>query len=158
MHTTFFCPRCGGMTREYRNPSPTVDLVIYDPELGVLLIERANIPHGFALPGGFVDLGESVEEAAVREAREETGLDVELTGLLGVYSRPDRDPRGHTVSTVFIGRAKDPAMLRAGDDAGHAAFYPLTALPGGIVFDHAEILHDFTKVLAGQRMPAPVWR
>jgi 8-oxo-dGTP diphosphatase len=142
--------------REYRNPALTVDVVIYDPERGVALIERANIPHGFALPGGFVDLGESVEDAAVREMREETGLDVELTGLLGVYSRPDRDPRGHTVSTVFTGRAKDPARLQAGDDARRAAFYPLASLPKEIVFDHAEILRDFMDAQAGLRPLAPV--
>ena len=156
MHHTLSCPHCGGTVREYRNPALTVDVVIYDPERGVVLIERANIPHGFALPGGFVDVGESVEDAAVREMREETGLDVELTGLLGVYSRPDRDPRGHTVSAVFTGRAKDPARLQAGDDARRAAFYPLAALPNGIVFDHAEILHDFMEAQAGQRTPAPV--
>ena len=158
MHTMLSCPHCGKMVREYRNPALTVDVVIHNPELGVVLIERANIPHGFALPGGFMDVGESVEDAAVREIREETGLDVELTGLLGVYSRSDRDPRGHTVSTVFTGCATDPTALQAGDDARRAAFYHLTRLPKEIVFDHAEILHDFTKVLAGLRTLASVRR
>jgi len=158
VHAILSCPRCGGTVREYRNPAPTVDVVIYDPALGVVLIERANAPLGLALPGGFVDYGESVEDAAVREMREETGLEVELTGLLGVYSRPDRDPRGHTMSTVFTGRAENPAALQAGDDARRAAFYPLNALPGGIVFDHAEILQDFMKVRNGLRVLAPVWR
>ena len=156
MHNTLSCPHCGATVREYRNPALAVDVVIHDQELGVVLIERANIPRGFALPGGFVDVGESVEAAAVREMREETGLDVELTGLLGVYSRPDRDPRGHTVAVVFTGRAKDPATLQAGDDARRAAFYPLAALPGGMVFDHAEILHDFMQTQAGLRFLAPV--
>jgi len=154
VHATLFCPRCGGMVQEYRNPALTVDVVIHDPAQGVVLIERANPPHGFALPGGFVNVGESVEAAATREAREETGLEVELLSLLGVYSRPDRDPRGHTVSVVFIGRAGNPSVTRAGDDAAHAAFYPLSALPEAIVFDHAEILHDFMRVQAGLRTTA----
>ncbi len=157
MEKTLNCPRCGAAVTEYRNPAPTVDVVIYEPERGVVLIERANPPLGFALPGGFVDEGESVEDAAVREMREETSLDVELTGLLGVYSRPDRDPRRHTMSTVFTGRAKDASVLAAGDDAKNAAFYPLDSLPE-LAFDHAEILDDFKRVLAGARNLAPVWR
>ena len=139
-----------------RNPLPTVDVVIYDENLGVVLIERAHPPAGFALPGGFIEAGESAEAAAVREAREETSLEVELTGLLGVYSRPDRDPRLHTLSVIFTGRAENPAALQAGDDAARAAFYPLHALPRVLAFDHAEILRDFMWVRAGTRSTAPV--
>ena len=97
------CPHCGASP--YRNPVPTVDVVIHDPACGVVIIRRANKPVGYALPGGFIDAGESAETAAVREMREETGLNVELTGLLGVYSRPDRDPRGHTLTVAFTARA-----------------------------------------------------
>jgi 8-oxo-dGTP diphosphatase len=156
MNTALNCPRCGAAVREYRNPAPTADVVIHEPSLGIVLIERAGAPFGFALPGGFIDLGESAEAAAIREMREETSLEVELTGLLGVYSRPDRDPRRHTISTVFTGRARNPAALRAGDDAENAAFYPLDALPAHIVFDHLEIINDFRQTLAGLRAVAPV--
>ena len=93
---------------------------------------------------------------AVREMREETGLDVELLGVLGVYSRPDRDPRRHTMSVVFVGRPRDAAALKAGDDAARAAFYPLDRLPQPICFDHARILADFGRWLAGERTLAPV--
>lgn len=131
------------MTQQYRNPVPTVDVVIYDPERGIVIIERANPPKGYALPGGFVDYGEMVETAAVREMKEETGLDVTLEALLGVYSRPDRDPRLHTISTVYVGRSAHPELLAAGDDAAAAAFYRLDNLPSPIAFDHAEIIEDF---------------
>lgn len=150
------CPHCGKAWSRWRNPTPTTDVVIYEPGRGVVIISRLNPPHGFALPGGFIDEGEQAEAAAVREMREETGLDVELTGLLGVYSRPDRDPRKHTLSVVFTGRPRNPDALSAGDDAGAAGFYPLDALPGPLVFDHARILDDFAQVLAGQRQVAPV--
>lgn len=133
------CPQCG----RYRTPSPTVDAVIHDPELGVVLVRRKNPPLGWALPGGFVDYGECVEHAAVREAREETGLVVDLTGLLGVYSDPKRDARMHTISTVFTARARNPEAVSGGDDALEAKFFPLDALPGDIVFDHRHILDDF---------------
>ena len=103
-----------------------------------------------------MDDGEQVEHAAVREMREETGLDVELLGVLGVYSRPDRDPRRHTMSVVFVGRPHDAAALKAGDDAARAAFYPLDRLPQPICFDHARILADFGRWLAGERTLAPV--
>lgn len=103
-----------------------------------------------------MDEGEQAEKAALREMREETGLDVRLKGLLGVYSRPDRDPRQHNMSVTFVGEAVNPDALKAGDDAGEAAFYPLNALPSPIVFDHSKILKDFGDVLAGKRTLAPI--
>ena len=115
-----------------------------------MLVDRKNPPYGNALPGGFIDLGESAEQAAVREAFEETNLRVKLTGLLGVYSAPDRDPRQHTISTVFIAEPLNPEQLRAGDDAAKVAFYSMEALPA-LVFDHAKILADFKGVLYGGR-------
>lgn len=140
------CPHCGGEIEVYRNPTPTVDVVIVmecpDGGEGVVLIERANEPHGWALPGGFVDYGESCERAAVREMKEETGLDVVLTGLLGVYSDPDRDPRQHTMSVVYTGSPRDPAALAAGDDAAGAKVFPMGRWPD-LAFDHARILTDF---------------
>lgn len=137
---------------------PTVDVVIYHPARGVVLIKRANDPLGYALPGGFVDYGESLETAAVREAKEETGLDVVLTSLVGVYSDPARDPRQHTVSAVFAATACDLEQLQAGDDAQEAHFYPLDRLPVPIVFDHALILADFEAGLrrhARNLVPSP---
>lgn len=151
MKKTVICPHCGQPFSKYANPTPTTDVLIYTPERGIVIIERGNPPLGFALPGGFIEEGEQAEVAAVREMREETGLEVELTGLLGVYSRPDRDPRQHTLSVVFTGRPCNPDGLRAGDDAAQAAFYALDALPWPLVFDHARILADFKDVLAGRR-------
>ncbi len=143
------CPHCGGEIEVYRNPAPTVDIVIFDPARGVVLIERANEPHGYALPGGFVDYGETVQQAAVREAKEETGLSVILTGLLGVYSDPKRDERKHTLSIVFTAQAENPEQLQAGDDAAGAAFYPLGQWPDPLAFDHAQVLTDFMAGLPG---------
>lgn len=139
------CPHCGEEVGVYRNPTPTVDVVILmpmDDGEGVVLIERSNPPHGWALPGGFVDYGESCEQAAVREMKEETGLDITLTGLLGVYSDPNRDPRQHTMSVVYTGVPQDPASLMAGDDAANAKVFPLGEWPE-LVFDHSAILNDF---------------
>lgn len=141
------CPHCGGELTTYANPTPTADVVILVPDGapggdGVVLIKRANPPHGWALPGGFVDEGETCEQAAVREMKEETGLDVVLTGLLGVYSDPKRDPRKHTLSVVYTGFARDISRLKAGDDAGEAEIFPLGQWPE-LVFDHGVILDDF---------------
>lgn len=154
MQKRLLCPACGAEVMCYRNPFPTVDLVIELEEGRVVLIRRRNPPHGWALPGGFVDYGESVEDAARREAREETGLEVELVALLGVYSQPGRDPRFHTQTTVFAARAQ--GSPQAGDDAGEAAAFPLEELPQPLCFDHARILEHYRLWRAGQRPAAPV--
>ncbi len=156
MKKQLICPHCGQPYSVYANPSPTTDVLIYNADRGLVIISRKNVPHGYALPGGFIDEGESAEHAAIREMKEETGLDVKLLGLLGVYSHPDRDPRMHTMSVVFVGEALDPEALHAGDDAGKAAFYPLDALPSPIVFDHAKIIADFKAYLEGKRPLAPI--
>ncbi len=145
MNLTRPCPKCGEPIVHYRNPVPTVDALIHIPGRGVVLIERKNEPLGWALPGGFVDYGESVECAAVREAREETGLDVTLTGLLGVYSDPGRDKRMHTMSVVFMAQALNPNALKAADDAKAAAVFPVGQWPE-LVFDHERILNDFARL------------
>jgi 8-oxo-dGTP diphosphatase len=132
----------------YRNPVPTVDAVIHIPGRGVVLIRRKIEPYGWALPGGFVVYGESVETASIREAQEETGLTVELTGLLGVYSDPHRDPRQHTMSVVFTAQPVNPAALAAGDDAGDVAVFPVGAWPQEMAFDHRRILDDYTRRFA----------
>ena len=144
---TVSCAQCGAALVP-RNPFPTVDIVLYRAGHGVLLIERRNPPHGWALPGGFIDYGESAEQAAVREALEETGLAVRLTGLLGVYSDPDRDPRFHTLSVVYAATAGQDATPCAGDDAKNARFFPLDALPSNMAFDHCRIVADFAKQMS----------
>lgn len=124
----------------YRNPAPTVDIIIRYMG-GIILIRRKNPPVGWALPGGFVDYGETLEEAALREAREETGLDVTLIRQFHSYSAPSRDPRRHTITTVFIADGKGKA--EAGDDAAGLKVFPPDDLPPDMAFDHREILHDY---------------
>ena len=125
-----------------RNPFPTVDIII-EVQGGIVLIKRKNPPYGWAIPGGFVDYGEKVEDAALREAKEETSLDVKLTRLLGVYSDPSRDPRFHTVSTVFVATAG--GLPVAADDAAGAGVFTKGNLPEDIAFDHRGILEDYFK-------------
>jgi 8-oxo-dGTP diphosphatase len=129
----------------FRNPAPTVDAVILLPRDRVVLIRRRNPPHGWAIPGGFVDEGEPLETAAAREAEEETGLSVTLLEQFHSYSDPARDPRRHTISTVFLASAAGEP--RAGDDAAEAQAFAWDALPSPIVFDHREILADVRRYL-----------
>jgi 8-oxo-dGTP diphosphatase len=131
-------------------PALTVDCVIYDPQGRVLLIRRKNEPHrgAFALPGGFVEVGETVEAACRREAREETGLEVGDLVLVGVYSTPGRDPRGHTVSVAFIARLPEAVSPIAGDDAAEAEWVG-DWRAHKLAFDHAEILENAEKVSCG---------
>jgi 8-oxo-dGTP diphosphatase len=138
------CPRCGFVLLRHRNPVPTVDIIIELRDQGLVLIQRANPPYGWALPGGFVDYGESLEDAARREAREETGLTVALLGQLHTYSDPRRDPRQHTISTVFVASAQ--GTPRAADDARSLAIFAPADLPRPLAFDHARILADYLKV------------
>ncbi len=129
-----------------RNPLITVDIII-ELDAGIVLIERLNPPHGWALPGGFVDYGEPLEKAAIREAKEETSLDITLTEQFHSYSAPDRDPRHHTVTTVFIANAK--GTPKAADDAKNLGVYKKENLPGVIVFDHENILSDYFRYKSG---------
>ena len=136
------CSACKQAIPLHKNPIPTVDIII-EMEDNVILIERKNFPYGWAIPGGFVDYGETVENAAIREAKEETSLDVHSIALLGVYSDPNRDPRHHTVSTVFVARAK--GTPKAADDAKKIALFQKKTLPSNLAFDHEIILHDYFR-------------
>jgi ADP-ribose pyrophosphatase YjhB (NUDIX family) len=135
------CPHCGRLVYSYRNPIPTVDIIIELEDKGIILIKRAKEPFGWAIPGGFVDYGESLEDAARREAREETSLGVELSGQLGAYSAPDRDPRHHTISVVFLAHARGEPEAR--DDALEVGVFTKEDLPSSLAFDHAQILADY---------------
>lgn len=128
-------------------PLLTVDaLIIFEGK--IVLIRRRNPPFkdSFALPGGFVEVGETVEEAVVREAKEETGLDIEIIKLLGVYSDPLRDPRGHTVSICYL--AKGRGKLKAGSDAKDIGLFGLNEMPE-LAFDHNKIIENARSDING---------
>ncbi len=130
----------------YRNPTPTVDIIIElldRPHQPIVLIERQNPPFGWAIPGGFIDYGESAETAARREAQEETGLVVELISQFQVYSDPKRDSRQHTMSVVFLATATGEP--KAGDDAKGLAIFPSWQIPTNLCFDHDRILQDYWR-------------
>ncbi|MCG8418276.1 MAG: NUDIX hydrolase [Proteobacteria bacterium] len=148
---------------KHRNPLPTVDVIIEmvsseKPSQGltgggIVLVERKNQPRGWALPGGFVDYGEPLAAAARREAREETGLEIELIEQFHAYSDPTRDPRQHTISTVYLARASGTPV--GADDALRARVFTRATLPGNLVFDHQQILADYFEYREhGKRPPA----
>ncbi len=140
------------MSEKLRNPLLTVDIIV-EVNDGIVLIERKNIPHGWAIPGGFVDYGESIETAALREAKEEISLDVVLIEQFYTYSNPNRDARHHTVSTVFIATANGEP--RGADDAKVARLFRRDNLPQPIVFDHEQILRDYFEFKKTGRRPKP---
>lgn len=150
MGSRLICPRCGGETDRYDQPRLTVDAAVVDAQGRILLIERGHAPPGWALPGGFVDVGETLEEAVGRELAEETGLTATEVRQLHTYSDPARDPRHHTVSTVFLVAAE--GTLQAGDDAADARWFSPDALPS-MAFDHARVVADVYRHREGERRP-----
>jgi ADP-ribose pyrophosphatase YjhB (NUDIX family) len=142
------------LPRHRRNPFPTVDIIIELEERGIVLIQRKNPPKGWAIPGGFVDYGESLEIAAVREAREETSLNIKLIEQFYTYSHPSRDPRHHTITTVYIASAT--GIPKAGDDAREIGIFQETDLPEPLAFDHGKILRDYFRYKrSGERVLIP---
>ena len=140
---TIQCPKCKNKIEVYQNPIPTVDIIIEIESKGIVLIKRKNPPYGWAIPGGFVDYGETLEEAAIREAKEETNLDVKLIRQFHTYSDPKRDPRHHSISTVYITKAK--GIPKAKDDALEIGVFTESNLPDEMAFDHRSILSDYFK-------------
>jgi len=140
---TKICDVCGAGIEVYLNPVPTVDIIIEVEGDEIVLIKRKNEPRGWAIPGGFVDYGESLEEAAIREAQEETSLDVTLVEQLHTYSKPDRDPRQHTISTVYIARGS--GVPQAADDASDVGIFNEDNFPKPLMFDHEQILMDYFR-------------
>jgi 8-oxo-dGTP diphosphatase len=144
------------MKQTYKNPLVTVDIII-EIEDKIILIERANPPYGWALPGGFVDYGEPLESAAVREAKEETSLAVVLEEQFHTYSDPDRDPRHHTITTVFIG--KGMGVPKPADDAKQLGMFSKYDLPSPIVFDHQKIISDYFRYKDGaSKRDIGIWK
>ncbi len=134
-------------------PAIAADIIIEltdRPGRPIVLIERLNPPYGWAIPGGFVDVGETVEAAAIREALEETSLNVALKALLGCYSHPERDSRGHTVSLVYVAEAQ--GQPQAQDDAKDFMVCTLEQLPQLLAFDHGKILTDYRRWCAGEHL------
>ncbi len=142
-------------------PAPMTPLLAADiiieladrPERPIVLIERRNPPPGWAIPGGFVDVGESIEQAALREAQEETALEVTLITLLGVYSDPQRDARGHTASAVYVAVAQ--GTPRAQDDAAAVGVFSPENLPANLAFDHRRVLADYLVYRQTGKLPVP---
>ncbi len=139
------CPRCGAPVSSQRNPALAVDIIIHPAQepASVVLIQRRHPPLGWALPGGFVDYGESLEQAARREAKEETGLDLAELRQFRAYSDPTRDPRCHVVTVVYS--ALGSGQAHAADDARDLKIFPLSALPDSMAFDHRTILEDYIR-------------
>lgn len=139
------CPECGYEEKMYKNPFPTADIIIkiYENSIftGIVLIKRGKKPFGWALPGGFIDYGESAEDAAAREAFEETNLKIRNLKQFGVYSDPDRDPRFHTLTVVFTAEADDIPV--AADDAAEAKIFTKKEIPENMAFDHRKIIDNF---------------
>ncbi len=142
------CSKCGHSWEDWNNPVPTVDALIevYEKNIfkGVVLIERLNYPFGWAIPGGFMEYGEKAETTCIREAKEETGLEVEIKYLLGFYTDPKRDPRSHTVTAVYVCRSGDDIPI-AGDDAKTARIFSLKEIPNNLVFDHNLVIEDYKR-------------
>ncbi len=136
------CPNCGHITGRYKNPLPTVDVIV-DISGRIVLVKRKNPPLLWALPGGFIDYGESAEDAADREIREETGLEITDLKQFHCYSKPKRDPRFHTLTVVFTARSTGTPV--AGDDAAGAGLFDTDNLPRPLAFDHEEILKDYLQ-------------
>lgn len=131
--------------KKFKNPIPTVDIIIEMEHSGgqpeIVLIKRKNPPYGWALPGGFVEYNESLEQAAKREAKEETSLDIQIVSQMFTYSDPMRDPRFHTITTVYIARAN--GTPEANDDAAEIGVFSREKIDFPLAFDHAKILEDY---------------